>query len=147
MKNRIFEKGSMWENYPWEIQYNVEVGTDCGNVCSHCSAPYWRTTHRSDGTFFSTKYVKCPSVVVAHNEGHCNTTGVCLQCIIEAAKEEVVSGSDDFIKCEKCGFDIHNDNMDWDYENEDDLDEEDRFGAKYEFIVCPNCNHREEFHQ
>jgi len=50
---------------------------------------------------------------------------------------------DNTIKCDKCGYDIPNKYMDWDYEDEEDENE----GEKYEFIVCPKCNHREEFHQ
>ena len=40
---------------------------------------------RSDGSTFIEKVWNCPAVVVALNEGSYNSTGVCLDCILEAA--------------------------------------------------------------
>lgn len=86
MKTYKFESGCMWEGNPWEIVTNYvcsEYGG--GEPCKHCHSKTDKVLTRADGT----KYIKpewiCPRTVIAKNEGGYNTTGVCLDCILEAA--------------------------------------------------------------
>lgn len=80
----VFEKGCLCENYPWKITFD-EINSGCDNtVCKHCveiplDDPRCQTQHGKNWL--------CPRVVVAKNEGGFNCTSVCLDCILEAAKE------------------------------------------------------------
>jgi hypothetical protein len=74
-KDIKFEFGGMWEDREWLIRENCKLNRSYSPPpCQHCV----KVTLRS--------YV-CPKVVVAVNEGGYNSTGVCLNCIIDAAKE------------------------------------------------------------
>ena len=78
-----FSEGGMWEDPCFEIEYDVDV--EVFNKCRHCG-PVYKEVHVSfSGSTFTTEHVNCPAVVVARNEGGHNSTGVCLQCIMEAA--------------------------------------------------------------
>jgi hypothetical protein len=73
MKHR-FEFGGIWEYRHFEIWADVVVETDYETTpCKHC---------HSHGL---PKFI-CPRVVVSYNEGGSNSTGVCLDCIVEAAQ-------------------------------------------------------------
>ena len=91
-KPKIFNIGGMWEEKEWEIHFNVKcpvyTDNDLLNGCPHCSEVFSETlpanqyhNERID------RYFICPRVVIAVNEGGHNSTGVCLDCILEAAKE------------------------------------------------------------
>lgn len=71
--------GGMWDESKWEIHLNVELSTRYTTPCPHCHTP------RKDDK--GENHVTCPRVVVAENEGGFNSTGICLDCIIEAATE------------------------------------------------------------
>jgi len=60
-----FNVGGMWEEPEWLMQYNVEAEEQCPHV----------------------KDDICPRVVVVRNEGGYNSTGLCLDCILDAEKE------------------------------------------------------------
>lgn len=83
----IINGGGMWENAKWEIHYDEEC-SEFNDVipCPHCHSDRserhfnWDKTHSWDE-----RHWVCPRVVVAYNEAGCDTTGVCLDCIIEAA--------------------------------------------------------------
>ena len=82
-----FDVGGMWE----ESSFTIETNHRCsvwgdGIQCEHCSEEHVETHKRNDGSTFEEIYWICESVVIATNEGGCNSTGVCLQCIINAAK-------------------------------------------------------------
>jgi len=79
-----FKDGCMCEDYPWEIQTDYYCCEYVARPCKHCHSSELRRTTRSDGTYFDTKYWTCPVVVIAKNEGNCDMTAVCLQCILEA---------------------------------------------------------------
>ena len=72
--------GGMWEDTNWEIRFNNKVcfGGDI-QPCPHCGPV------QEEPTKWKTQFVICPRVVVATNEGRYNSTGVCLDCILEAA--------------------------------------------------------------
>ena len=73
----IFEFGGMWEYSRFEIWTDVEVNMWSGiRACKHC--------HSYNPEPSPPKFI-CPRVVVAANEGGFNCTGVCLDCIVEAA--------------------------------------------------------------
>jgi len=82
-----FNIGGMWEEKEWEIHYGCWIYEGDDYKCPHCTEREIVRTNRSDGSFFETVYVKCSRVVVAVNEGGYNSTGVCLDCILEAIKE------------------------------------------------------------
>lgn len=99
-----FDGGGVWELPGWSIQYDADActyaGTQDGKVfqgdgvpCPHARGihddpprvnpanPPWST---SSSTTVTTHWV-VPRVVVATNESGFATTGVCLDCILEAA--------------------------------------------------------------
>ena len=77
MNKFIFEDGCMWEGGDWKIVTDYECSEWGGGLpCKHC---YGEEIKASERIWF------CPSVVIATNEGGYNSTGICLQCIIEAA--------------------------------------------------------------
>ncbi len=87
MKEYKFKHGCMWEGGPFFISVESEItDTDGGEMCKHCHSR--KVTIET--TAYGLKYKKvkwiCPRVVIASNEGGHNTTGVCLDCILEAAK-------------------------------------------------------------
>ncbi len=74
--------GGMWDTSPIEIRRDEEVWLSWAvEPCPHCGPPYKK--EGSDSTF-----VRCPAVVVAENEGGFASTGVCVLCVVEAAKRE-----------------------------------------------------------
>jgi len=82
-----FENGCMWEGGGFEIQRDVLIDEGCGDdACQHCHSIKDVEHKRWDGSSYFKKQWICPAVVVAYNEGGHNSTGVCLHCIIEAAK-------------------------------------------------------------
>lgn len=82
-----FKDGSMWEGGGFSIETDYECSKNGGGeMCKHCHSEKI-TEHKTayDGTTYFKKLWICPRVVIAENEGGCNSTGVCLDCIIEAA--------------------------------------------------------------
>jgi len=83
-----------WEDGLFEVQDDVEIDTKYNGVCKHCS-PVWIKTHEcSDGSTYTEEVCTIPKVVVAYNEGGFSSTGVCLFCILEAAKSLGVKADD-----------------------------------------------------
>lgn len=83
-----FKNGCMWEGGPWSIKNNVECsewGSNKDGDCKHCHSKKTKTHSRTDGSTFIEQVWICPRVVVANNEGGFNSTGVCLDCILEGA--------------------------------------------------------------
>lgn len=98
--------GGVWEGPAWEIQYNYEnstyVSIEAGRVshgddlpCPHSvdlhedPPKVYPADERSRSypvTEITTRWT-VPRVVVATNEGGYATTGVCLDCILDWAKE------------------------------------------------------------
>lgn len=78
--------GGMWEDYEWEIHFNEPVTHADKRSYPHCKEPFIYRRKRSDGSHFDTVIAICPRVIVARNEGGYNTTGVCLDCVLEATK-------------------------------------------------------------
>lgn len=63
--------GGIWEEESWRIEVDMELDV------THLKCP-----HVIPGG----KHGICPRIVIATNEGGSNCTGVCLDCILEAAK-------------------------------------------------------------
>ena len=89
-----YEKGCLWEEYPWAIELNVNVRYCEKTVCHHCERispidPRW--SHWRGGKIKSEESEGpqwiCPAVVSASNQAKHDSTGVCLLCILERAKE------------------------------------------------------------
>lgn len=80
-----YPTGSMWEDYDWHIETNCGVSLDGARVCKHCHSPTTEQHKAFDGTLYTREVCTCPRVVIAYNEGGHATTGVCLDCILEAA--------------------------------------------------------------
>lgn len=84
---RCFPSGGAWESSCWHVQINAVIsGYDGRDPCRHCGQSFRVSNRRSDGEVYTLKHWVCPRVVVAFNEGGYSTTGVCLDCILEAAK-------------------------------------------------------------
>lgn len=84
----IFHEGGMWDEAGWEVRLNVECDDSYGGIkpCKHC-LDIKMVAHENSEKSFSWTQMEwiCPRVVVARNEGGCATTGVCMDCIVEAS--------------------------------------------------------------
>jgi len=79
-----FVTGCLWEGGGFEIDLDHEVDESNGDICKHCHSKHIEENKRFNKTsYYITKWI-CPKVVIAYNEGGYNSTGVCLDCIIEA---------------------------------------------------------------
>jgi len=93
-----FTEGCLWEGYPWKIRYNYEFCDSAESEtppCRHCHSHRVESETRHDDDTgeeweIQDVYWTCPAVVVAYNEGGYNSTGVCLQCILEAAQTIII---------------------------------------------------------
>lgn len=82
-----FTEGALWDDNGWEIHHHAEVRKWEGHLpCKHASAIHTKEQRRADGSTYSVECWIIPRAVVAYNEGGYCTTGVCMDCILEAAK-------------------------------------------------------------
>ena len=72
------KKGEFYEGDPWEITSYDKI--DPEDACSHCFSE-----DKKDQ--WGRPMLSIRAAVVATNEGGCNGTAVCLDCILETAKE------------------------------------------------------------
>jgi hypothetical protein len=79
-------EGVMWEDNPWRIEFDSVCSSNGGKPCRHCHGEHEVTHERRDKSTYTTREWICPRVVVAQNEAGNNSTGVCLDCILDAAK-------------------------------------------------------------
>jgi hypothetical protein len=86
----------MWEGNPWSIKEHVHCQTHKGDLdlspCKHSQVinsdnPRWEKiiTHDDRDITYEVQWI-VPRVVVGQNEGGFNSVGICLDCILEAAK-------------------------------------------------------------
>ncbi len=76
-----FSEGGLWEESYWYLHTDCEIQE---NPCQHCHSE--QDIIIQETTYQWSKHIWiCPRVIVAINEGGYNTTGVCLDCILEAA--------------------------------------------------------------
>lgn len=80
-----FEEGCMWEGDPWFVETDHTCSSFSGKPCKHCHSEHDVIHERFDKSTYTTREWICPRVVVAVNEAGYNSTGVCLDCILEAA--------------------------------------------------------------
>lgn len=93
IKNNIF-RCSGWEGGEFEIRFNkktcihvnIDISDEADYVCKHCIPAPNEITTRHDGSTFTSAHVIIPRIVIAWNEGGCCTTGVCLDCLLEAVE-------------------------------------------------------------
>ena len=82
-----FEHGCMWEGGEWIIDIDHECSSFGGGMpCKHCHSKQTKHKPNAYGGTYSQEVWICPTVIIAANEGGYNTTGVCLQCVLDAAK-------------------------------------------------------------
>lgn len=79
-----FSEGGMWEEREWTIEVNEPIRKS--NICKHCTK--MSVDNPRYDKFLSTWL--CPFVVVGINEGGHNSTGICLQCILEAVDDNQI---------------------------------------------------------
>lgn len=84
----FFNEGVMWEKPPFSIKINEECSEYGGNPCKHCHSHRDKIRERTDKTTFVEKIWICPAVIIVMNEGGYNSTGLCLDCLLEAVKSE-----------------------------------------------------------
>jgi hypothetical protein len=87
MEKMEFETGELGEGYPWNILFDEPIRLGSVKPCRHCLPVRTETCTRTDGSTYEEKWTTCPRVVAAYNEGYNNSTCVCLDCILEAARE------------------------------------------------------------
>lgn len=80
-----FPIGGMWEDSDWTVETDHVCSSYGGKTCKHCHSEHGVVNKRHDGSTWNTREWTCPRVVVAVNEAGHNSTGVCLDCILEAA--------------------------------------------------------------
>jgi hypothetical protein len=73
-----FNTGGVWDDPQWAIKINHTEKAHLFTGCRHCHSI-------ENVTEFEKKWV-VPRVVIAANDGGYNSTGVCLDCILEAAE-------------------------------------------------------------
>ena len=71
--------GGMWEFKEWKILFDVVCDPSWSEPCPHC-----RDVKKDECGQYS---FIVPFIVAAKNEGGYNSTGVCLQCIVEESKK------------------------------------------------------------
>ena len=82
-----FNEGCMWEGGGFSIETDYQCSEHGGGeMCKHCHFKDIKVHTRHDNTTYNEVVWICPKVVIAENEGGYNSTGVCLDCIIESAK-------------------------------------------------------------
>jgi hypothetical protein len=75
----VFNEGVMWEKNPFRIETDHECSSYGGTPCRHS-----RERHEIEGSD-EYRWIQ-PAVIIVRNEGGHNSTGVCLDCVLEAAK-------------------------------------------------------------
>jgi len=88
------QTGALWtDDDEWHIISNCVCGGVEGNFCKHCKKV---EIEKEEDAFDPEDKFICPRAVVAYNEGGYNSTGVCLDCILEvvAGLETVASLKD-----------------------------------------------------
>lgn len=80
-----FDEGVMWESGPWKLAKDYPCSAHGGFPCRHCHS-YETLTHvRSwDQSTYTERVWICPRLVIVTNEGGYNSTGLCLDCLLEA---------------------------------------------------------------
>ena len=83
-----FIDGDMFEGGGFQIETEKKTNTEDGaKPCKHCHSI--ETEERSrvfgDSPYYIQTFI-CPAVVITYNEFGNNSTGVCLGCIMDAAK-------------------------------------------------------------
>ena len=88
MTEYVFKDGCMWDGGDWKIVTNYECSKLFGGLpCKHCHDERDIQTEDVLGGTFTERVWICPSVITAENEGGHNSTGVCLQCVLEASRQ------------------------------------------------------------
>ena len=97
-----FNDGCMWEGNPWFIETDYQCTASVGNKsevpCKHCHSDQIVDKPRSPnvgGTYQMRQWI-CPRIVIAMNEGSYNSTGICLDCLLEAASSIASERKKDF---------------------------------------------------
>lgn len=86
-----FSIGGQWEGAEWEIQSDLKVGHE-KTPCPHCFDDSVVTLPNAFGGTFERREWKCPRVIVMKNEGGYASTGLCLDCVLEAVKNVDLTG-------------------------------------------------------
>ena len=81
--------GGMWEFSRWNILFDVKVSQFAEVYpCYHCHSQTIKKRKNAWGQEMPAEWEWiCPRVVEQYNEGGYATTGVCLDCILDASKE------------------------------------------------------------
>jgi hypothetical protein len=87
-----FFQGSMWEEGPFNIESDYECSEfGGGEPCVHCHSIKTVTHTACDGSPYTEKVWICPAILIAHNEGGCDSTGLCLECVALATAKYILS--------------------------------------------------------
>lgn len=78
--------GGMWEESEWKILFNTEIDAEGITPCKHAGPVYTSSNPNAFGGFYMTSHFRVPRVVVVRNEAGFNSTGACLDCILDAAE-------------------------------------------------------------
>lgn len=73
-----FEVGGIWDDPDWSLIVDSEENDRYGNLCPHAIFV------RQEKDY---KVYRMPAIIVAHNQGRHDSTGVCLHCVLEGAKK------------------------------------------------------------
>ena len=80
-------KAGLWDYDEVQLKYNYPICLQYSKIhCSHLGKEYIVKKTNKDGSFNKILYADCPRVIEAYNEGGQCSTGVCLDCILDAIK-------------------------------------------------------------
>jgi hypothetical protein len=80
-------RGGLWEQNEIEIQFDVPIEDPDECNCPHLEDKFIVRSYMPNGGYYDRVYAICPRVIVATNESGYNSTGVCIDCLLEALKE------------------------------------------------------------
>lgn len=84
MTEHKFKIGGVWEEDWLKISADYVTEGENYKPCKHAHSKHKIKHTRYDGSTYNEPAYIIPFVVIAVNEGGYNSTGVCLDCIIEA---------------------------------------------------------------
>ena len=87
-KDLEFTIGGMWEFSDWKVVHNEKISYFDGPACKHCYGKKTETRTNCKGGTYPVGTIYCPRVIIVKNEAGFNSTGLCLDCVLEAFEGE-----------------------------------------------------------
>ena len=82
IKEVKYDKGGLWEE-EIKIAYDYPIYEADKSNCPHLGPKYIVRNYFINDNYFDRIYANCPRVILAKNKSGCNSTCVCLDCILK----------------------------------------------------------------